>query len=114
MDRLVTLGRPVIPLGNPEKKTMQKFVEYRRHAAECRALAQKMPSQDQRKQLIDMAENWDRLALERERSLKLTEMSPRALSSDQIPTPTPATPCVDGTSSREADSSSRRTSHEQA
>ncbi len=54
---------------------MKKISEYRHHAAECRALAAKMPVDDQRQQLLDMAANCDRLALERERSVKLTEQS---------------------------------------
>ena len=44
---------------------MKKASEYRQHADECRALAAKMASGEQRDQLLTMAENWDQLAAER-------------------------------------------------
>jgi hypothetical protein len=44
---------------------MKKASEYRLHAKECRDLAAKMASPDQRKQLLDMAEHWDQLARDR-------------------------------------------------
>lgn len=44
---------------------MRKASEYRRHAQECRDLAARMDSEEQRAQLLDMAEQWDELAGER-------------------------------------------------
>jgi hypothetical protein len=44
---------------------MRKVSEYERHAAECRKLAAQMKTLEQRKQLEDAAEMWDRLARER-------------------------------------------------
>jgi hypothetical protein len=46
---------------------MKKAAEYRQHARECRELAQRMPQEDQRVQLLTMAEQWEKLAVERER-----------------------------------------------
>jgi len=44
---------------------MRKVSEYERQAAECRKLAAQMKTLEQRKQLEDAAEMWDRLARER-------------------------------------------------
>ena len=44
---------------------MRKVSEYERQAAECRKLATQMKTLEQRKQLEDAAEVWDRLAHER-------------------------------------------------
>ncbi|WP_374472202.1 hypothetical protein [Phenylobacterium sp.] len=44
---------------------MKKASEYREHAAECRALAAAMPSDQQRAQLLQMAEHWEKLAADR-------------------------------------------------
>lgn len=44
---------------------MKKASEYRRHAEECRALAERMQSGEQRDQLLEMAETWENLAAER-------------------------------------------------
>lgn len=44
---------------------MKKASEYRQHARECRELAASMPSADQREQLLQMAEHWDKLAADR-------------------------------------------------
>jgi len=44
---------------------MRKATEYERQAAECRQLAAQMKKSEQRKQLEDMADVWDRLARER-------------------------------------------------
>ena len=44
---------------------MKKASEYRKHAAECRALAQKVKQGEQRDQLLDMAKTWERLAADR-------------------------------------------------
>ena len=45
----------------------KKAEEYRRHANECRALARKAASEEERKQLTEMAETWLSLAEQRER-----------------------------------------------
>jgi len=44
---------------------MRKVSEYERQAAECRKLAAQAKTLQQRKQLEDMADLWDRLARER-------------------------------------------------
>jgi hypothetical protein len=44
---------------------MKKIIEFAKHAKECRALAAQTNSADHRKQLLTMAESWDRLAAER-------------------------------------------------
>jgi hypothetical protein len=44
---------------------MKKASEYRQHALECRELAAKMDSGDQREQLMAMARHWDQLAADR-------------------------------------------------
>jgi hypothetical protein len=44
---------------------MRKATEYERQAAECRQLAAQMKKSEQRKQLEDMADVWERLARER-------------------------------------------------
>ena len=44
---------------------MKQASEYRDHAQECRVLAARMESPDQRGQLIKMAEHWEKLAEER-------------------------------------------------
>jgi hypothetical protein len=44
---------------------MKKASEYRQHAAECRELAGKMESGEQREQLLGMAADWERLASDR-------------------------------------------------
>src|SRR4051812_24349902 len=44
------------------RRVMKKASEYREHAAECRALARTMQSDEDRDQLLDMAATWDRLA----------------------------------------------------
>ena len=54
---------------------MKKVSEYRQHAAECRSLASGMPNEEQRDQLLSMAETWDQLADERERAKRLDETS---------------------------------------
>jgi hypothetical protein len=52
---------------------MKKVSEYRQHAVECRALAAKMDVDENRSQLLAMAQTWDRLAEERARALELRE-----------------------------------------
>ena len=54
---------------------MKKASDYRQHAAECHALAQRMKPGDQREQLLEMARTWDKLAEERERADRRREMS---------------------------------------
>lgn len=44
---------------------MKKASEYRLHAKECRDLAVAMESAEQRDQLIEMAEHWEKLARDR-------------------------------------------------
>ena len=50
--------------------TVQMIEEYRRHAAECDALAQTAPDEKQREQIKSIADTWRKLAAERERWLK--------------------------------------------
>jgi hypothetical protein len=45
---------------------MKKGSEYRQHAQECRALANKMEQGEHRDQLLRMAETWERLADDRD------------------------------------------------
>jgi hypothetical protein len=49
---------------------MKKADEYQRHAKDCRSLANKMEKGEQRDQLLKMAETWEVLAEERERTLR--------------------------------------------
>lgn len=44
---------------------MKKASEYRQHASECRALAAQMPSEEQRGLMLQMAEHWEKLAVDR-------------------------------------------------
>jgi hypothetical protein len=44
---------------------MKKASEYRQHAKECRELASHMDVAEQRKQMLEMAEHWERLAADR-------------------------------------------------
>jgi hypothetical protein len=46
---------------------MRKASEFRRHAQECRVLARNADRPEQRAQLIQMADTWERIADERER-----------------------------------------------
>lgn len=45
---------------------MKKAEEYRAHAAECLALARRTPSDEEKGQLLKMAEVWETLAEHRE------------------------------------------------
>jgi hypothetical protein len=49
---------------------MKKAEEYLKHAKDCRGLAKQMESGEQRDQLTKMAETWEVLARERERTLR--------------------------------------------
>ena len=50
---------------------MKKASEYRKHAEECRVLAQSMKDSPQREQLLEMARNWDQMARDRDRLARL-------------------------------------------
>lgn len=47
---------------------VKKASEYRQHAKQCRTLAAQAVSDEHRKQLSAMADTWETLALERERT----------------------------------------------
>ena len=49
---------------------MATALEYRQHAGECRALARKLENDQQRNQLLKMAEAWDNFAAEAERAAR--------------------------------------------
>jgi hypothetical protein len=49
---------------------MKKADEYLQHAKECRGLSKQMEGGEQRDQLLKMAETWEVLATERERTLR--------------------------------------------
>jgi hypothetical protein len=49
----------------PQVGDMQKLSEYEQNAAECRQKAAQSTDPQQKKQLEEMAEVWDRLARER-------------------------------------------------
>ena len=59
-----------------QTKGVKKASEYRKHAEECRHLAASMEG-EQRAQLLEMAETWDRLADERN-ELLLRKPAPKA------------------------------------
>jgi hypothetical protein len=46
---------------------LKQAAEYRRHAAECRKLALGSKTEEERQQLILMAEAWEQMAEHRER-----------------------------------------------
>jgi hypothetical protein len=48
---------------------MKTVAEYRKHAQECRDLAQRAKSPEEREMILHMAETWDDLARARERKL---------------------------------------------
>ena len=47
---------------------LTKSKKYREHAEECRTLARNAPNEKQRRQLLELAESWGLLALEREQN----------------------------------------------
>jgi hypothetical protein len=49
---------------------MKQAAEYREHAAECLKLANTARNEAERRQLLQMAEAWERMAAERERRIK--------------------------------------------
>jgi hypothetical protein len=54
--------------------SMKTVAEYRKHAKECRTLAQRAKSPEERAMILRMAETWEDLARSRER--KLTKERP--------------------------------------
>jgi len=44
---------------------MDKATEFRQHAEQCRRLAEQMENSEQRAQLLQMAETWEKLAEDR-------------------------------------------------
>jgi hypothetical protein len=50
---------------------MTKALKYTHHALGCRLLAKQMTGSEQREQLLKMAETWEVLARERERTLRI-------------------------------------------
>ncbi len=52
----------------PKQGSVKKASEYRQHAKECRTLAAQAVSDEHRKQLAAMADTWETLALEREKT----------------------------------------------
>jgi hypothetical protein len=48
---------------------VKKTEHYRKHAKECRALAKQMAAGEHKEQLLAMAETWETLANERERTM---------------------------------------------
>ncbi len=57
-----------VPSPTQRQGPVKKASEYRQHAKECRTLAAQAVSEEHRKQLAAMAETWDTLALEREKT----------------------------------------------
>ena len=67
---------------------MQKTDEYLKHASECRALARQMEQGEHRDQLLKMAETWEVLFNERQRTLRTGDdtAASAAMSKDGEPT----------------------------
>ena len=63
--RINAVARTFLIRAETWETAMRKVSEYERQAAECRKLAAQMKTLEQRKQLEDAAEVWDRLARER-------------------------------------------------
>lgn len=63
---------------------MDKTEDYLKHAKECRALAKQMESGEQREQLIKMAETWEVLARERNRTLEAAIAGPKSPSQSKL------------------------------
>ena len=59
-------GASVSEQANGGIAEVKKASEYRQHAAECRVLARKAISPEERDQLLNMAATWEQLAIERE------------------------------------------------
>ena len=58
------------------KGAMRKVSEYEAHAAECRRLADQMSNPEHKKQLIQMAETWEMLAIARVKQLSQKKSRP--------------------------------------
>ena len=56
---------------------MKKSSEFRRHAAECMALARKAKTAEEKKQLVTMAETWLTMAKVREANVDQPPVSSR-------------------------------------
>jgi hypothetical protein len=54
---------------------LEKVIDYRNHAIECRQMAERARSSEEREMLLNMAASWDSLANSRERSLKAEQVS---------------------------------------
>jgi hypothetical protein len=52
---------------------MASVAEYRQHAGECRALARKLKDEQQRNQLLRMAEAWDNFAAQSEEAVRFLQ-----------------------------------------
>ena len=48
---------------------MEKIIDYHRHAEECRALATRARSPEEKQMLMNMAASWEELAKARQRTL---------------------------------------------
>jgi len=57
---------------------MKTVAEYRRHADECRELARRARSPEEREMILQIAQTWDKLAKARER--KITKERPLPIS----------------------------------
>jgi hypothetical protein len=51
-----------------ETSTMKKAEEYRAHAAECLEMARQTRNEEHKRQLLQMAETWEMLAVQREKA----------------------------------------------
>jgi hypothetical protein len=49
---------------------MKQAVEYRQHASECRKLAMGARNEQERRQLLDMAAAWERMAMDRDAQMR--------------------------------------------
>ena len=62
---------------------MKKAEEYRQNAKECRDLTRGMEAGEQRDQLLEMAETWERLAEERAHRSRQLASAPHGESDDR-------------------------------
>jgi hypothetical protein len=60
---------------NGKEIPMATAGEYRKHAAECRALARNVKNEQHRIQLLKMADAWENFAVENERAAGPTQTS---------------------------------------
>jgi hypothetical protein len=60
---------------------MKTVAEYRRHAEECRELARRARSPEEREMILHIAQTWDKLAKGRER--KVTKERPLPTSREK-------------------------------